>query len=110
MAEAFGVNVLSFRVLEACKDRLELVEHVLGWLVVVMVGILDGEHILPEARVHKQLLEQRDHVADAAEVLHANEASATLLVIKVHNLPVVEFIRPPGSLTREVSHIIEYAL
>jgi hypothetical protein len=75
VTEALRIYVLLLRFEQACKERLELIEHVFIWLLVFMIWVFNRKNILSEPWYHVQLLEERDHVTDAAEILDANKAS-----------------------------------
>ena len=64
-----------FRQLQRSKQILPLKEEVIILGIFVVVRVLDRENVVPEARNHKQLLINRVHVADAAQVLDTNIAS-----------------------------------
>lgn len=72
-----------------------------------MVWIIDGQNVRAEARHHEELLEERDHVADAAEVLQANIACCRLLVVKMGDAPVALFVCPPRSSSTKVPNVIK---
>lgn len=72
-----------------------------------MVWIIHCQQIVSETWDHKQLLEEGYHVADAAKVLQPGVASRGLLVIEVRNLPVVQFVGPPGGLVAEFSNVAQ---
>ena len=71
----FRVDMHLFRQLQRSKQILPLKEEVIILGIFVVVRVLDRENVVPEARNHKQLLINRVHVADAAQVLDTNIAS-----------------------------------
>lgn len=76
VAESFWIDVLFFTLEQSGEQQLELVEHVFVGFKPIVVWIVDLQHVLSEGWQHVQLLEEGDHVANAAEVLHAHVPSA----------------------------------
>jgi hypothetical protein len=84
-----------------------LEEHVVFLRLVVMVRILDAQYIVAEPRDHEELLIERVHVTDAAEVLDANMASGRLLLFDGLYLPAVVLVSPPSWILVELFHVVE---
>jgi hypothetical protein len=92
---------------EAGKDCLKLVEHVLGWLLVVVVRVLDGKDVISHAGDHEELLEEGDHIADAAQVLEADVARGGLLVVQMSDGPVGPLVRSPRCTAAELGDVVK---
>ena len=69
--ELLGVVVLLLQVHEASKDALDLVENVLARRFIFLV--FNFEYCFPKGRDHEQLLHNRVHVTNVANVLQANK-------------------------------------
>lgn len=102
----FWVYVHLLREEQSGEQCLELHEHVVFVSIFVVVRVRHGKNVVSEAWDHEQLLVQRVHVADAAEVLDANMARDRLLIFVKFDVPVVFFVCPPTWLLVESLHVV----
>ena len=71
-----------------------------------MVGVFDREDVVAEARDHEQLLVERVHVADAAQVLDSDAAGAGLFVVVELDVPVALLVGAPRGALVELLHVV----
>lgn len=102
MAVALGIHVHLLRQEQTCEESLPLQKHVVLIRLVVIVRVLNLQHIVPEARYHEQLLVQTIHVANASQVFYADVSRLRLLIIVESNVPVGLFGRSPRCLLVEM--------
>ena len=72
-----------------------------------MIGILDVQNVVSEAWNHEQLLIERVHVADAAEILDADMPRSRLLIIVQAQTPITFLVCPPAWVLIELRHVVE---
>mmetsp|Transcript_4486 Transcript_4486/g.6708 ORF Transcript_4486/g.6708 Transcript_4486/m.6708 type:complete len:308 (+) Transcript_4486:2808-3731(+) len=108
VAETLGVDVLLLGLEQPHEQLLELVEHVLFWLQVFVVRVIDRQYCPPKSGHHVKLLEERDDVADAPQVLDPAVARSRLFIFRVSDLPVAFLVRSPGHFFVELLQVTKH--
>lgn len=104
VTKAFRIDVLPLTPLKTHENLLKLQEHIVILLLIVVIWVFDAQHWLSEPIVHEKLLDQTDHVADAAEIFDANIASGALVFVEMLDAPVIDFVSAPTGMLIEFIH------
>mmetsp|Transcript_7892 Transcript_7892/g.24360 ORF Transcript_7892/g.24360 Transcript_7892/m.24360 type:complete len:407 (+) Transcript_7892:1440-2660(+) len=95
LAEGRRIVVLLLALLQVAEHQLHLVHEIVGQLLAALLAVLQREDAAPEAGHHEQLLQQRDHVADTAQVADAHVA----------DLAAPRRARQIAPLARRIAHV-----
>ena len=68
VTETFWVYILFFRFHQSLKKILELVEHIFIVSKIIMIWIFYLQKVISKPWNHKELLELREHIANAAKI------------------------------------------
>jgi hypothetical protein len=105
ITEIFRIVEFIIAVPKMKEHLLYLIEQIFFldfWGKRVFLAVGEG---VSEARDHKELLHERVHVADAAEILDADVAGCGFHLVEEGDGPVVEPTGAPLSLPVQLSHI-----
>ena len=78
--------------------------------MIVVIWILNRQNVIAEPWDHEELLVQRIHIADAAEIFDANVSSGRLFVLIQSNVPVTLLIRAPRRIQVESLDVLKHGV
>ena len=88
-----------------------MLEHVLIWLIFVVIWVLNAQKRISKTMVHVELLEKTDHVTNASQIFDANIACWAFIFIKVHDNPIILLVTSPAwifvEFMNEVQHKVQ---